>query len=56
MNRVFQEGSEGISLQERKAVCSLCALLNAGCVNTKGLQLLISMMLIARSTGKQVEN
>ena len=54
VNRVVQkEGST--SLQECKAIVSLCSILNARCVNVKGLQLLISMMLIARSTGKQVK-
>ena len=39
---------------EIKAVTSLCSLLNARSVRTKGLQLLISMMLVARATSKQV--
>ena len=42
------------SVQERKAIIALCTILNARCGKVKGLQLLISMMLIARSTGRQV--
>ena len=42
------------STQELKAVSSLCTLLNARCNRVKGMQLLISMMLLARSTGRQV--
>ena len=42
------------STQELKAVSSLCTLLNSHVNRVKGMQLLISMMLIARSTGRQV--
>ena len=49
------------SVQERKAIIALCTILNALCTilnarcgEVKGLQPLISMMLIARSTGRQV--
>ena len=44
----------GTSTKEVKAVTSLCTLLNARSRRIKGLQLLLSMMLIARSTSKQV--
>ena len=37
-----------------KAVSALCTLLNARSNRVKGLQLLMSMMLIGRSVGKQV--
>ena len=37
-----------------KEITSLCTVLNARSNRVKGLQLLISMMLIARSTSKQV--
>ena len=43
-----------ISIKEIKGVTSLCTVLNARSNRVKGLQLLISMMLIARSTSKQV--
>lgn len=42
------------SVQERKAIIALCTILNARCGEVKGLQPLISMMLIARSTGRQM--
>ena len=43
-----------ISIKEIKGVTSLCTVLNARSNRVKGLQLVISMMLIARSTSKQV--
>jgi len=46
--------SGGTSAEELKAVSALCTVLNARCSRMKGMQLLISMMLIARSTGRQV--
>ena len=39
---------------ELKAVTALCTLLNARSSRVKGIQLLLSMMLISRSTSKQV--
>ena len=42
------------SIKEIKGVTSLCTVLNARSNRVKGVQLLISMMLIARSTSKQV--
>lgn len=45
---------DSTSTEEVKAVTSLCVLLNARSARMKGIQLLISMMLIARSTSKQV--
>ena len=44
------------SVEERKAIMSLCTVLNARSQNAKGLQLLLSIMLIARATSKQVRN
>ena len=44
------------SVQEIKAVSSFCTLLNARSSRVKGIQLLLSMMLVARSTTKQVNN
>ena len=46
--------SGGTSAEELKAVSALCTVLNARCSRMKGMQLLISMMLIARSTGRKV--
>ena len=42
------------STEEIKALTSLCILLNARSARTKGIQLILSMMLVARSTSKQV--
>ena len=42
------------SIKEIKGVISLCTVLNARSNRVKGVQLLVSMMLIARSTSKQV--
>ena len=42
------------SIKEIKGVTSLCTVLNARSNRVKGVQLLINMMLIARSTSKQV--
>ena len=43
-----------LTVQEIKTVTSMCTIFNARSQRFKGLQLLISMMLIARGTGKQV--
>ncbi len=47
---------EGLPLQELKGVMSLCTLLNARSARAKGVQLMISLMLVARATNKQVHN
>ena len=43
-----------VTTEEIKAVASMCSLLNARSANMKGLQLLMSMMLVARATSRQV--
>ena len=43
-----------LSVQEMKVIMSLCTILNARCNRFKGMQLLLSFMLIARGTSKQV--
>ena len=45
---------QGLMTEDIKALCSLCILLNARSMRVKGLQLMISMMLTARGTSKQV--
>ena len=40
--------------EELKAVMALCTLLNARSARTKGFQLMVSLMLVARATGRQV--
>ena len=45
----------GLCVEEMKAMMSLCALFNARSQRFNGLQLLISFMLVARGTGKQVK-
>ena len=40
--------------EKLKAVMAICTLLNARSARVKGLQLMISLMLVARATGKQV--
>ena len=40
--------------EELKAVMALCTLLNARSARTKDLQLMVSLMLVARATGRQV--
>ena len=47
------DGDE-LSTEGIKAICSLCSLLNARSGRVKGLQLMISLMLIARATARQV--
>ena len=51
-NASFDEAKR--SKEQTKAVSSLCTLLNARSERTKGLQLGMSMMLIARATNRQV--
>ena len=43
-----------VTTEQTKAVSSLCSLLNARSARVKGLQLLMSMMLVARATSRQV--
>lgn len=45
---------EEVTTEEVKAVTSMCSMLNARSARMKGLQLLISMMLVARATSRQV--
>lgn len=45
-----------LSTEGIKAICSLCSLLNARSSRAKGLQLMISLMLIARATARQVSH
>ena len=46
--------SDEISVEDVKAISSLCYFLNARYVKVNGMQLLMSFMLIARATTKQV--
>lgn len=43
-------------LKKRKVIMSLCTVLNARSQFANGLQLLLTIMLIARATSKQVRN
>ena len=43
-----------VTTEDRKAISSMCSLLNARSARMKGPQLLMSMMLVARATSKQV--
>lgn len=45
---------DDLAVEQVKSLVSICTLLNARTRRAKGLQLLISIMLIARSTSKQV--
>jgi hypothetical protein len=45
---------EEVTTEQTKAVSSMCSLLNARSARMKGLQLLVSMMLVARATSRQV--
>ena len=45
---------DGISGEELKGVMAICTLLNARSARVKGLQLMISLMLVARAAGRQV--
>ncbi len=49
--RTVAEDASVLPLPELKVVMSMCTLLNA---RSKGVQLLISLMLVARATNKQV--
>ena len=48
------DAGHGHNIRRMKAISSLCTLLNARSNRVNGLQLLVSIMLIARSTSKQV--
>lgn len=50
------KSDDEISVEERKVIMSLCTVLNARSRFANGLQLLLSIMLIARATSKQVRN
>ena len=50
------KSDDEVSVEERKAIMSLCTVLNARSQFANGLQLLLSIMLIARATSKQVRN
>lgn len=51
------DGNEDeLSTEGIKAICSMCSLLNARSSRVKGLQLMISLMLIARATARQVSS
>ena len=43
-----------VTTEQTKAISSMCSLLNARSARMKGLQLLVSMMLVARATSRQV--
>ena len=45
---------ETTSAEQRKTIMSLCTIMNARSQRVNGLQLLLSFMLIARATSKQV--
>ena len=45
---------DGINAEQCRAIMSMCSLLKARSVRVKGVQLLISLMLIARATHRQV--
>ena len=49
-----QEEEEEVTTENVKAVSALCSTLNARSARSKGLQLLLGMMLIARGTSRQV--
>ena len=45
---------EDATTEEVKVVASMCSLLNARSARMNGLQLLVSMMLVARATSREV--
>ena len=53
-NRHQLPQQSGLTVEEMKTVTSMCTVFNARSQRFKGLQLLMSVMLIARGTGKQV--
>ena len=52
----IDQGDGTLGVEAMKTIMSLCILLNARNKRAKGLQLLISIMLIARATSKQVND
>ena len=52
--RNIEKGVKGVVPNEIKVLVSLCTLLNARSSRTTGLQLFLSLMLVARGTAKQV--
>ncbi len=54
VKRNTEEDTDTVTTEQTKAISSMCALLNARSARMKGLQLLMSMMLVARATSKQV--
>ena len=52
--RNIENGVKGVVPNEIKVLVSLCTLLNARSSRTTGLQLFLSLMLVARGTAKQV--
>ena len=45
---------DAVSHEELKGVMTICTLLNARSARVKGMQLMVSLMLVARAAGKQV--
>ena len=56
VHRHLHHDSEVTATNEIKAITFLCTRMNARSSRAKGIQLLLSMMLIARSTSKQVHS
>ena len=54
MNRNQTPRDDSINTEQRRAIMSMCTLLKARSARVKGVQLLISLMLIARATNRQV--
>ena len=54
--RNIEKGVKGVVPNEIKVLVSLCTLLNARSSRTTGLQLFLSLMLVARGTAKQVSS
>ena len=54
VDRNTPSGGAEVSREKMKAVTSMCLLMNARSARVKGIQLLLSLMLIARATNKQV--
>lgn len=49
-----EDEDDVVSTEQTKAISSMCSLLNARSARMKGMQLLMSMMLVARATSRQV--
>ena len=54
LGKTERNQTPGINTEQRRAIMSICTLLKARSVRVKGVQLLISLMLIARATNRQV--